>query len=60
MSMNPDTKDSGCCGGAKPVPQNVQQPAAQATAPDAKARESIIPPPSKPTTPQPKSKSCCG
>lgn len=60
MSTNPDAKDSGCCGGsAKPVPQDAQRPVTQAMAPDAKAQESITPPPPKPTTPQPK-KSCCG
>lgn len=60
MSMNPDTKGSGCCGGSeKPTPQEVQQLAKQVAA-DAEAQKSIILPPEKPTTPQPKSKSCCG
>lgn len=59
MSTNHDTKDSDCCGGsAKPAPQEAQRPT-QAN-PDAKAQESITPTPPKPTTPQPKSKSCCG
>lgn len=60
MSMNPDTKGSGCCGGStKPTPQEAQQLAVQA-ATDAKAQKAIIQSPEKPTTPQPKSKSCCG
>lgn len=62
MSMNHDEKHSGCCGGSsKPDPQAAQQSAIQATIPDVKTEESIIPSPEKPTTPpQPKSKSCCG
>ena len=61
MSTNPDTKDSGCYGGsAKSALQEAQRSSTQATAPDANIQKSIIPPPQKPTTPQPKSKSCCG
>lgn len=60
MSMNPDAKGSGCCvGSAKPTPEEAQQLAKQAAA-DAKAQKSMIPSSEKPTTPQPKSKSCCG
>lgn len=60
MSTNPaDMKDSGCCDSAKPNPQKTQQLAKQ-TPTDDKAQKAIIPPPEKPTTPQPKSKSCCG
>jgi hypothetical protein len=59
MSMNPDTKSSGCCGGSKKVASHdAQKPATQTTT-DAKTKESVISPPQKPTTPQPKPKSCC-
>ena len=53
MSTDPNMKDSGCCGGTA-------KPAEQATTPDIQAEKSTVSPPTKPTTPQPKTKSCCG
>lgn len=59
MSMNNDTKGSGCCGGNKKTDSHKeQQPDKQATTPD-KANEFATTPPQKPVTPQSKPKSCC-
>ena len=57
MSTNPNTKYAG--SDKKSIPQEAQKIAAKATV-DAKGKKSEISDPKKPTTPQTKSKSCCG
>jgi len=57
MSTNPNTKNAG--SDKKSIPQEAQKLATKTTV-DTKGKKPEISDPKKPTTPQIKSKSCCG